>query len=175
MAKEGISVLVDVRKYDGSLSARWTAVRLGEDQHGVWLGTEQGVPVNSSTGEEPSRFAHVMLVPRGQWWTATFCADPGPEVYCDVCTVPDWNTDGTVLHTVDLDLDVVRPRGGDAHIEDEDQFAERRMRYGYPDSVVDAARQTCEWLMHRVCRAPDGGDGAEPFASVYRNWLGLIG
>ena len=77
---------------------------------------------------------------------------------------------------VDLDLDVVRPRGGEAHVEDEDQFAERRMRYGYPDSVVDAARRTCEWLMGRVRREPDGdGDGVEPFASAYRYWLGLIG
>ncbi|MFJ3963217.1 DUF402 domain-containing protein [Streptomyces sp. NPDC090036] len=115
-----------------------------------------------------------MLVPRGEWWTATFCADPGPEVYCDVCTVPEWNEDGTVLRTVDLDLDVVRPRGGEAHIEDEDQFAERRMRYGYPDNVVDAARQTCERLMEKVRRA-DEGDGVEPFASAYRHWLGLIG
>ncbi|MFG2416696.1 DUF402 domain-containing protein [Streptomyces goshikiensis] len=174
MVEENASVLVDVRKYDGSLSARWTAVRLGEDEHGVWLGTAQGVPVSSSTGEEPSRFAYVMLVPRGEWWTATFCADPGPEVYCDVCTVPDWNAGGTVVSMVDLDLDVVRPRGGGAHVEDEDQFAERRMRYGYPDSVVEAARQTCEWLMERVRRDGDGG-GDEPFASTYRYWLGLIG
>ncbi|MGJ3559538.1 DUF402 domain-containing protein [Streptomyces sp. INA 01156] len=88
-----------------------------------------------------------MLVPPGEWWTATFCADPGPEMYCDVCTLPEWNADGTVLHMVDLDLDVVRPHGGEAHIEDEEQFAEHRVRYGYPDSVVGKARQTCEWLM----------------------------
>ncbi|MEU9420689.1 DUF402 domain-containing protein [Streptomyces sp. NPDC048272] len=158
------------------MSARWTARRLGEDEHGVWLGTAQGVPVSSSKGDDrPSRFAHVMLVPRGEWWTATatFCADPGPEVYCDVCTVPEWNADGTVLRTVDLDLDVVRPRGGEAHVKDEDQFAERRLRYGYPDDDVDSARRTCEWLMERV-RREDGGDGVEPFASAYRHWLGFM-
>ncbi|MFE5112361.1 DUF402 domain-containing protein [Streptomyces sp. NPDC056663] len=172
MMAESTSVLVDIRKYDGSLSAQWTATRLGEDEHGVWLGTAQGVDVSSDTGGWTSRFASVMLVPRGEWWTATFCMDSGPEMYCDVCTVPEWNADGTVLHTVDLDLDVVRPRGGEVRIEDEDEFAEHRVRYGYPDNVTDKAQQTCEWLMEASRR---GGDGIEPFAWVYRHWLGLIG
>ncbi|MFE2875025.1 DUF402 domain-containing protein [Streptomyces roseus] len=173
MVRKSPDVLVDVRKYDGGLSARWTAVRLGEDEHGVWSGTARRVPVGSSDGERPSRFAYVVLVPRDGWWTATFCADPGPEVYCDVCTVPDRNADGTAVSMVDLDLDVVRPRGGPTHVEDEDQFEERRMRYGYPDGVVEAARRTCEWLTETVSRRDDGA-GVEPFASAYRHWLGLI-
>ncbi|WP_171166159.1 DUF402 domain-containing protein [Streptomyces sp. I05A-00742] len=172
MTTESTSVLVDIRKYDGTLSARWTATRLGEDGYGVWLGTPRGVSVDSAKGGRTSRYAYVMLVPRGEWWTATFCADPGPEMYCDVCTVPEWDADGTVLRTVDLDLDVVRPRGGEAHVEDEDEFAEHRVRYGYPDGVVDKARQACDWLMEAGRRE---GDGVEPFTSVYRHWLGLIG
>ncbi|MFD4856469.1 DUF402 domain-containing protein [Streptomyces atratus] len=172
MVTESNSVRVDVRKYDGSLSAQWTATRLGEDEHGVWLGTAQGVPVSSVTGGWTNRFAYVMLVPRGEWWTATFCVDPGPEMYCDVCTVPEWNADGTVLRMVDLDLDVVRPRSGEAYSKDEDEFAEHQVSYGYPDSVSSKARQTCAWLMEAARR---DGDGLEPFASAYRYWLGLIG
>ncbi|PBC85936.1 MULTISPECIES: DUF402 domain-containing protein [unclassified Streptomyces] len=171
MITESASVLVDIRKYDGTLSAQWTATRLGEDEHGVWLGTAQGVPVTSNTGSRTSRYAYVMLIPRGQWWTATFCADPGPEMYCDVCTVPEWNADETVLRTVDLDLDVVRPRGGEVHIEDEDEFAEHRVSYGYPDNVVVKARETCEWLAEVGRRE---GEVVEPFASTYRHWLGLV-
>ncbi|WP_424863005.1 DUF402 domain-containing protein [Streptomyces sp. MMS24-I29] len=171
MITESTSVLVDIRKYDGSLSARWTADRLGEDAHGVWLGTAQGVAVSSDTGGWTSRFPYVMLVPQGEWWTATFCADPGPEMYCDVCTVPEWNADETVLRMVDLDLDVVRSLGGEAQIEDEDEFAEHRVTYGYPESVISKARQTCEWLMEAGRR---DGNGVEPFASAYRYWLDLI-
>ncbi|MGW3644493.1 DUF402 domain-containing protein, partial [Streptomyces sp. NPDC005143] len=48
----------------------------------------------------------------------------------------EWNADGIVVRMVDLDLDVVRPRGGEAHVEDEDEFAEHRVRYGYPDRAV---------------------------------------
>lgn len=172
MVAERTAVLVEIRKYDGSLSARWAAVRLGQDEYGVWLGTAQGVPVSSDMGGWTSRFAYVMLVPRGEWWTATFCVDPGPEMYCDVCTVPEWNANGTVLRMVDLDLDVVRPRGGEARIEDEDEFNAHRVRYGYPDSVIGEAQRTCERLMEA---GRHGGDGVEPFASAYRYWLGLIG
>jgi uncharacterized protein len=172
MAAESKSVLVDVRKYDGSLSAQWAAIRLGEDEHGVWLGTAQGVSVSSVTGGWANPFTYVMLVPRGGWWTATFCVDPGPEVYCDVCTVPEWDADGAVLRMVDLDLDVVGPRSGEAYIKDEDEFAEHRASYGYPDGVCGKAREACEWLLEAV-RGDD--DGVEPFASVYRGWLGLIG
>ncbi|WP_252126614.1 DUF402 domain-containing protein [Streptomyces sp. MBT84] len=112
-----------------------------------------------------------MLAPRGEWWTATFCADPGPEMYCDVCTVPEWNASGTVLRVVDFDLDVVRLRNGAAYIRDEDEFAEHQVSYRYPSWVSAKARQTCAWSMEAARR---DGDGVEPFASVHRYWLGLI-
>ncbi|MCM2579296.1 hypothetical protein [Streptomyces meridianus] len=73
---------------------------------------------------------------------------------------------------MDLDLDVVRPIGGEVRIEDEDEFAEHSVLYGYPESVVRTARQTCEWLMDAGRR---DGDGTEPFASAYRYWLARIG
>ncbi|MEU0300928.1 hypothetical protein ABZ252_15905 [Streptomyces sp. NPDC006175] len=56
-------------------------------------------------------------------------------------------------------------------VEDEDEFAEHRVLYGCPESLVSKARQTCEWLMEAGCR---DGDGAEPFASAYRHWLDLV-
>ncbi|WNO62326.1 DUF402 domain-containing protein [Streptomyces sp. AM2-3-1] len=92
------------------------------------VGHPSGCPYQFGYGrlEKPVRVR--TLVPRGEWWTATFCVDPGPEMYCDVCTVSEWNADGTVVRTVDLDLDVVRPRGGEAHVEDEDEFAVRAGR-----------------------------------------------
>lgn len=165
------SVLVDIRKYDGSVSGRWTATRLGEDEHGVWLGTPRGVPVTATKGGWANRFDHVLLVPRGEWWIATFCAAPGPEMYCDVCTVPEWDAGATVLSAIDLDLDVVRSHGGEAYAKDEEEFAEHRVSYGYPGSVVEGAQRACAWLMEAGHR---DGAGAEPFTSAYRRWLGLM-
>jgi uncharacterized protein len=165
------SVLVVVSKYDGSLSGEWTAARLGEDEHGVWLGTAKGTPVSATGGGWANRFPYVLLVPRGAWWIASFCPEPGPEVYCDVCTVPEWDADGTVLRTIDLDLDVVRPHGGAAYSKDEDDFAEHQAEFGYPDDVVTHARQTCAWLMEA---ARNDGAGSEPFTSAYHHWLDLF-
>ncbi|MEV6104816.1 DUF402 domain-containing protein [Streptomyces sp. NPDC051940] len=165
------AVLVDIRKYGGSLSARWTARRLGEDEYGVWLGTARGVAVASDAGGRTSRFPYVMVVPRAQWWTATFCAPPGPELYADVCTVPQWSADGAVVRMVDLDLDVVREAGGPARAKDVEEFAEHRVRFGYPDAVVRAAEDACSWLLEAA--RPDGA-GIEPFVSAYRQWLALM-
>src|SRR5689334_23147600 len=100
-------VRVDFRKYDGSQHRGYPALRLGEDEHGVWL----GVPRSVSDGvqfkyEEP----YVLLVPRDAWWTAMFNSPPRrTEVYCDITTPARWYDDRVQL--VDLDLDVRRRRG----------------------------------------------------------------
>ncbi len=62
------------------------------------------------------------------------------EVYCDITTPARWESDDTV-HLIDLDLDVVRRRAtGLVELLDEDEFAEHRARFGYPDDVVAEAR-----------------------------------
>ena len=53
------------------------------------------------------------------------------RVYVDITTPPVW--DGTVLRAVDLDLDVVRGNTGRVWVDDEDEFADHRVRFGYPD------------------------------------------
>ncbi|WP_392749810.1 hypothetical protein [Streptomyces sp. LN590] len=45
-------VLVSVRKYDGSLHWHCSMVRLGDDEHGVWLGASVGT-VYSKGAEGP--------------------------------------------------------------------------------------------------------------------------
>ncbi|WP_415949376.1 DUF402 domain-containing protein [Streptomyces sp. KLOTTS4A1] len=161
------TITVDIRKYDGRLSARWTATRLGADSHGTWLATDEGVPVASDHGGWTTRFPYVLLVPPEAWWTATFCRPPGPEVYCDVCTPARWSTDGTELHLVDLDLDVVRPEGAEPHVEDEEEFAEHRRLLGYPDALAAEALATCAWLRTVLRREK----AVEPFAASYLRWL----
>ncbi|MFI6938662.1 DUF402 domain-containing protein [Streptomyces sp. NPDC050418] len=164
------TVTVDVRKYDGRLSARWETTLLGTDEHGTWLGTAKGVPMTTLQGVRPTRFPYVLLAPPGGWWIATFCAPPGPEIYCDVCTPVCRTPDGSELHLVDLDLDVVRLPGAEPHVEDEDEFAAHRRSLGYPDALAEEALRTCAWL-HTATRRDAG---QEPFASAYRPWLARV-
>ena len=73
------------------------------------------------------------------------------------------------MHVVDLDLDVVRRRAtGAVELRDEDEFAEHRVRFGYPDDLVANAESTAKWLFGAL------GDGTEPFATAYRSWLKLV-
>jgi protein associated with RNAse G/E len=162
-------VTVIYRKYDGTL--HWDCVlrRLGEDEHGVWLGAPAGAVARRGrqTGQVVSH-AHVVLLPRSAWWTATFNAAPKPtEIYCDVSTPPVWSSE-TEVSVVDLDLDVRRRRSGEVDILDEDEFVEHQARYRYPGDVVTAARSAAQYLSDAVRNA------AEPFGSVYRDWLARV-
>ncbi|HEX2417075.1 MAG TPA: DUF402 domain-containing protein [Micromonosporaceae bacterium] len=161
-------VRVVYRKYDGSLHWHQEVSWLGEDEHGVWLGAPAGA--SARRGDEPPVVhpqAHVLVFPRDAWWTAAFNAEPRrTEIYCDITTVPVWQSDEVTM--VDLDLDVRRRRDGTVEVLDEDEFAVHQERYGYPDEVVSSALAATEWL-RRALSGP-----TEPFAGGYRHWLSMV-
>jgi protein associated with RNAse G/E len=165
-------VRVSVRKFDGSLHWHHTMTRLGEDEHGVWLGAPIGTvygkgPVTEVYATEERR---VMLFPRNAWWTALFHDAPAHlDVYCDVTTPPQWMHAGEVT-TVDLDLDVCRIRAdGSVFVDDEDEFALHKDRYGYPPDVIASAESAAASLTAAL------RDAREPFAGRYRHWLRRVG
>ncbi|MFI1988255.1 DUF402 domain-containing protein [Actinoplanes sp. NPDC020271] len=159
-------------KYDGRPHRRVTGQLLGEDEFGTWIGTPRGTMVRYSYGLRRvswTKSDSVRLVPRDAWWMAMFSAAPSrSEIYCDVIT-PVRRTGETELTVVDLDIDVIRMRaGGGVVIDDEDEFAEHRILFGYPDDVVAAATGAAAEL-----HAALTGD-TEPFAGKYREWLGRV-
>jgi uncharacterized protein len=171
MAMVDSEVLVAVRKYDGSLHWHHTMRRLGEDEHGVWLGAPSGTVY--SRGDEGPIYAsgelRIMLIPPDAWWTASFAAPPAlSEIYCDVTTPSTWPHRSEVS-MVDLDLDVWRTRpDGAVELLDEDEFAEHRVRYGYPEEVVARATATAGWLKSVLSA------DVEPFRNRYRHWLDRV-
>jgi protein associated with RNAse G/E len=161
-------VRVDYRKFDGSAHRHYPAMRLGEDEHGSWL----GVPADFIRNASPDTFKYadpyVLLVPRHAWWTAMFNAPPRrTEIYCDVTTPALWSGDS--VRVADLDLDVRRRRDeGAVELLDEDEFEMHRLRFGYPPDVVVAAWSAARWLMSALL------DRTEPFGSGYRYWLDQV-
>lgn len=164
-------VRVVYRKYDGSLHWHQWMHRLGEDRYGLWL----GAPADSTAqrgSEPPVVFADacVMLLPRQTWWTAAFNDRPpdnptGAEIYCDITTPVEFTDD--VVTMVDLDLDVIRRVDGSVVVDDEDEFAEHQVSFGYPPDVIAAAEASCEWLVSNIA-------GTEPFASAYKPYLDRV-
>ncbi len=160
-------VRVVYRKYDEKLHWHQWMRYLGEDAFGVWL----GAPANSVSqrGDEPvvtQEQAHVQLFPRDQWFTALFNDEPrSTEIYCDVTTPVEFSED--VVTMIDLDLDVIKKRDGTVIVDDEDEFAEHQVKYGYPADVIATAQQTCDWLVGAVANE-------EPFLTVYKTYLDKI-
>jgi protein associated with RNAse G/E len=85
------------------------------------------------------------------------------QVYVDVTTPPSW--DGRVLRAVDLDLDVVRGTTGRVWVDDEDEFADHRVRFGYPEEVARLAMDSCD-RVHAAVSA-----GAAPYDGSARAWF----
>ncbi|HEX6967389.1 MAG TPA: DUF402 domain-containing protein [Micromonosporaceae bacterium] len=161
-------VRVVYRKYDGTAHRDYPARRLAEDDTGTWLGVPAGTPSIYHGRPSVEQIPFVLLVPHRSWWTAMFNPPPRTsEVYCDITSPARW--EGSTVYLIDLDLDVVRRRAtGVVELRDEDEFAEHRVRFGYPDESVAQARAAVDWLLRAL------GDGTEPFASVYRKWLALV-
>jgi protein associated with RNAse G/E len=161
------NVRVVYRKFDEKLHWHQWMQYLGEDQYGLWLGAPAGSV--SQRGDEPEivqASAHVQLLPTGRWFTAIFNDEPrSTEIYCDITTPVEFADD--VVTMIDLDLDVIRKRDGTIYVDDEDEFAEHQVKYGYPADVIATAQQTCDWLVTAVATE-------EPFLTVYKTYLDKI-
>jgi protein associated with RNAse G/E len=162
-------VRVVYSKYDGSPHRDYPARRLAEDDLGTWLGVAAGTESVYHGRPSVEQIPFVLLVPHDAWWTAMFNPPPRTsEVYCDIASPAEWNGQDAVT-LVDLDLDVVRRRAtGLVQLLDEDEFADNRVRFGYPETLVQQATSASTWLYDAL------GDGTEPFATAYRKWLALI-
>jgi hypothetical protein len=173
----GHAVRVVMTKWGGRPHWEYDAVLLGRDRHGSWIGVRAGSRMTrpGATYEAPSD--QVVLVPDpaagdspalgDAGWVATFHAVGGPvRVYVDITTPPEWS--GPVVGAVDLDLDVIRGNAGRVWVDDEDEFAEHRVRFGYPEDVVAAALASCGAVQEAVAA------GAAPYDGTADRWLAVL-
>ena len=87
-------------------------------------------------------------------------------MYVDITAPARW--DGSVLRAVDLDLDVVRGETGRVWVDDEDEFAEHRVAWDYPASLVELATSTCAWVKAALTARES------PFDGVHEHWLEVL-
>ena len=148
---------------------RFEGSYLGSDAHGDWLGFPTGTHNARPGFEFHSEVDSVTLVPRGGWFLATF-HQPGIwcDLYIDISSPAAW--EGSVLRAVDLDLDVIRLTDppGEVLVDDEDEFAEHQIAFGYPPAVVTSARESCSRVLAAVVA------GEAPYDGTHRRWLELV-
>jgi hypothetical protein len=156
--RPGDAVRVEMTKWGDRPHWAFAATYLGADEHGDWIGIPVGTPMARPGAAFTTSVVQVGLVPRAAGWVATFHG-PGWVVatYVDMTSVPWW--DGAVCRAVDLDLDVVRLGDGRVYVDDEDEFAEHRVRYGYPPEVVTLAEESCAWVHEAVLQERVPFDG----------------
>jgi hypothetical protein len=157
-------------KWGGRPHWQIPATYLGTDEYGDWLSIPAGTLMTRPGAEAVAAVAQVGLVPGPgsdveRAWMATFHDEGGPvRVYVDMTTPPEW--DGTTVRAVDLDLDVIEDRDGRVWVDDEDEFAQHRVEFGYPPETVALAMATCQ----RIRELMEGR--VAPFDGAARRWFG---
>jgi protein associated with RNAse G/E len=137
----GGHVWVERRKWPDRPHYGSEGIVLGEDQHGVWVGARQGDRMYKGTESPVSgRYAIVWCIPPAGWFLAHFLVGhPDLDIYIDIAAPAKWSERGASL--VDLDFDVVVWNDGRRpELVDEDEFEDHRVRFGYPDDLVESAR-----------------------------------
>ena len=167
----GTPVEVVMTKWRDRPHWEFPAYFLGADAHGDWLGIPAGTHMSRPGADYVAPVDQVGLVPAGdaseRGWLATFHARGGQvEVYVDITTPPRW--DGVVLRAVDLDLDVVRGTTGRVWVDDEDEFAEHRIAFEYPTTLVVHATHTCDHVHAQVLHR------AAPYDGSATAWLDAV-
>lgn len=178
----GDPIRVELTKWGDRPHWEFDGVWLGSDLYGEWLGFPRGTPHARPGFAFDSEVDTVTLVPPEGHWMATF-HDVGIwcDLYVDISTPATW--DGSVLRTIDLDLDVIRmaaeapsrtllgPQNvaagpGEVFIDDEDEFAEHQVAFGYPADVIAAARAAADEVFAAVVA------GASPYdEKAHLRWL----
>ncbi|MBW3659358.1 MAG: DUF402 domain-containing protein, partial [Actinobacteria bacterium] len=159
------SVTVQYWKHPRTPHWRQQMRLLGDDEHGIWLGMDEGAWFQKADETPvPSPTPMVQLVAPGAWWTLLY---NGPRhrypVYVDVIAPATWKGDGRV-EMVDLDLDVVQLGDGSVALLDEDEFVEHRTALRYSEEWITGAERAAAEVAEML-RA-----GVEPFAERMRAW-----
>lgn len=136
---------------------------LGADRFGHWLGSPAGLPMQRPGRRSWAPAELAMLVPAEGDFVASFNGlGVDDAIYVDITDRPVLS--GAVMRAVDLDLDVVLRHDGQVYVDDEDEFEEHRVEYGYPDETVAAARASCSAVLAAIVA------GQEPWRSVGHGW-----
>jgi hypothetical protein len=184
-SEPGTVVASRMRKWDGTPHWRFDGLYLGRDEHGTWLGYRPGTFFSRPGREYRTKNPGLMLFGDVGWVAELYRDHPrGAILYIDLTTVPEWRAvpdagDGPAFEVtaVDMDLDVLaqepgsrRARAqGESFIDDEDEFAEHTVRYGYPPSVVAQVRADADALLAAVRAGEPPYDGA-----TAKRWFAVL-
>ena len=140
-------------KYDGRPHWVVPGSYLGADQHGHWVYQGRGVFVSRPGVSFYAGNDAVCLFPyQGDFIATAYGVGAGrSRIYVDISTAirtEKIRPAGFEVHSIDMDLDVIRTQQGETIIDDEDEFVEHTHTMGYPANLVIEAQESCQ-RVHR--------------------------
>jgi len=137
------------RKWDGGDHWVHECVYLGSDRWGEWFGQLPGWDSSRPGRVMVPKWPNVTLVPPSGDFAYTRNAPPNPtRIYIDIAW--DLHFESGEPTGVDMDLDVVHHVDRGVYIDDEDEWEEHRVAYGYPLEIVQRLEVLAVDLERRV-------------------------
>jgi len=127
-------------KYDGGDHYRYQAQIIREEPDFMLLYKAPGEPMSGYRGSFPAKYHTLEFYWSKHYYnmSVVWYADWKPRMhYVNIATPATWH-DGT-LRFIDLDLDVVWFANGRVVLDDEDEFEQHQIKYGYPQDLIAQA------------------------------------
>ena len=136
----GDCVRVRAYKSDDTCYRGWTATVETVDTDQLALVTPAGHLIQDPGGDFRSKHALRVFYWPGRWYSLLEAYDPSgelAEIYVNISSPVE--IEGLQMRFTDLELDVSRIPPGEARLEDEDEFQEAAVEFGYSEEL----QRTC--------------------------------
>lgn len=156
------NISIQSTKYDGSLHYNYPAMLVRKDTDLVIAYTPPGMPVKSYRGAMTTANHSLQLfwADRPYNLHVNWYADWQPRThYINIASAATWH-DGAIRF-IDLDLDVIwRAATGEVILDDEDEFLEHQVRFGYPADLIAQTWRGCDEVRALIARCEYPFDGS---------------
>lgn len=157
----GRPVIIEKRKWDGSVSARWTALFHRDGGRMAWRTPTGTIRSHPRTGRQETTEHLEVSATCGDGWIVTAVLDADGRLLryeVDATAGDEAERDG-ILAFIDLDLDLVIS-DHTAVVTDLIEFAERREEMGYPPGMLSAVVVALDKALRRHRRGDWPFDGS---------------
>ena len=161
--KPGDRVQVRAYKSDGTCYRWWTATVEAVDADQLALVTPAGHLIEDPGGNFMSQHALRVFYWPGKWYSLLEAYAPDgdlSEIYVNISSPVE--IDGLQMRFTDYELDVSRIPPGEARLEDEDEFEEAAVEYGYSEAFQRACYEVAREALDLANRWVGQGMPADP-------------
>jgi protein associated with RNAse G/E len=161
-----MNAIISSTKFDGSLHYQFDAQLVSASGNEIRVYTPPGCKAVTYRGEVVCTSHALRIFYTDRPWNMMVRWFPDwrfENHYVNIAEPATW--DGHVLRWVDLDLDIIHHAGAaDPMLDDEDEFARHRVKWGYPQATVDRCWRAVEEVYGLI------RNQSPPFDQITTRW-----